>query len=48
MSERAESTEDSRYHQAPCGLMSTSIDGAILGMNSTLREWLGLAPDDLL
>ena len=47
MSERAESTEDSRYHQAPCGLMSTSIDGAILGMNSTLREWLGLAPDDV-
>lgn len=30
------------YQQAPCGLLSFSIDGTIIGANQTLLKWLGL------
>ncbi|MEU1471007.1 SpoIIE family protein phosphatase [Streptomyces sp. NPDC005761] len=36
-----DSTEE-LYEQAPCGYLSTLMDGTIAKINSTLLEWLGL------
>jgi diguanylate cyclase (GGDEF)-like protein/PAS domain S-box-containing protein len=34
-------TYEELYEHAPCGLMSTSMDGTILRLNGTLRDWIG-------
>jgi sigma-B regulation protein RsbU (phosphoserine phosphatase) len=35
----------SAYDHAPCGLLSTTMDGRIVQANATLLEWLGLDED---
>jgi sigma-B regulation protein RsbU (phosphoserine phosphatase) len=39
-----DSTEEA-YETAPCGLLSTSMDGTIVKVNSTLLDWIGLPRD---
>lgn len=34
--------------EAPCGLLSTQVDGTIVYANQTIRTWLGLTTEDLL
>lgn len=41
------STED-LYDNAPCGYLSTLLDGRIVKVNDTLLRWLGLAREDLV
>jgi sigma-B regulation protein RsbU (phosphoserine phosphatase) len=36
-----DTTEDA-FETAPCGLLSTSMDGTIVKVNSTLLDWIGL------
>ena len=38
-------TDEEAYDAAPCGLLSTSMDGTIVKVNSTLLDWLGLPRD---
>ena len=33
------------YETAPCGLLTTSMDGTIVNVNSTLLDWIGLSRD---
>jgi len=42
-----ESAED-LYENAPCGYLSTTIDGRIVKVNRTLLDWLGYEAKDLL
>ena len=35
------------YEMAPCGYLTTTIDGRIVKVNRTLTEWLGYEPGDL-
>jgi PAS domain S-box-containing protein len=35
------------YEQAPCGYLTTTIDGRIVKVNRTLLDWLGYQSDDL-
>lgn len=42
-----ETTED-LYENAPCGYLSTSLDGRIAKVNATLLNWLGYRRDDLV
>ncbi|MGC5562364.1 PP2C family protein-serine/threonine phosphatase [Streptomyces sp. FR-108] len=42
-----ESAED-LYEHAPCGLLSTHLDGRIAKVNTTLLDWLGYERADLL
>ncbi|MEU1367434.1 SpoIIE family protein phosphatase [Streptomyces sp. NPDC005803] len=37
-----EDSADELYEQAPCGYLSTLMDGTIAKVNTTLLEWLGL------
>lgn len=37
-----EDSAEELYEQAPCGYLSTLMDGTIAKINSTLLEWLGL------
>ncbi|MFF5922656.1 PP2C family protein-serine/threonine phosphatase [Streptomyces flavochromogenes] len=37
-----EDSAEDLYEQAPCGYLSTLMDGTIAKINSTLLEWLGL------
>jgi phosphoserine phosphatase RsbU/P len=39
-----DSTEEA-YETAPCGLLSTWMDGTIVKVNSTLLDWIGLPRD---
>ncbi|MEV1026792.1 SpoIIE family protein phosphatase [Streptomyces sp. NPDC050264] len=41
-----DSVED-LYEQAPCGYLSTLMDGTIAKINTTLLEWLGLSRRDV-
>lgn len=36
------------YEMAPCGYLTTAIDGRILKVNQTLTEWLGYERDELI
>ncbi|WP_405784145.1 PP2C family protein-serine/threonine phosphatase [Streptomyces sp. NBC_00859] len=38
-----EDSAEELYEQAPCGYMSTLMDGTIAKINTTLLEWLGLS-----
>lgn len=42
-----DSVED-LYEHAPCGYLSTLLDGTIVKINKTLLDWLGYAHDDLV
>jgi PAS domain S-box-containing protein len=42
-----ENAED-LYENAPCGYVSTDLDGTILRMNQTLLSWLGFERSDLV
>jgi sigma-B regulation protein RsbU (phosphoserine phosphatase) len=42
-----ESLED-LYEHAPCGYLSTSVDGRIVRVNQTLLSWLGYSRDQVL
>ncbi|MGW6062046.1 SpoIIE family protein phosphatase [Streptomyces sp. NPDC055189] len=42
-----DSVED-LYEHAPCGYLSTLLDGTIAKINATLLDWLGYARDDLV
>ncbi|MFD0304336.1 SpoIIE family protein phosphatase [Streptomyces sp. NPDC127119] len=42
-----DSVED-LYEHAPCGYLSTLLDGRIAKINTTLLDWLGYERDDLL
>ena len=35
------------YEQAPCGYLTTTIDGRIVKVNRTFLDWLGYQPDEL-
>ncbi|MFG1992479.1 PP2C family protein-serine/threonine phosphatase [Actinoplanes sp. NPDC048988] len=39
---------DDLYDNAPCGFLSTLLDGTIAKVNATLLDWLGLSRDDLV
>ena len=36
------------YEHAPCGYLSTRLDGTIVKVNRTFATWIGLAPEELL
>lgn len=36
------------YESAPCGFLSTTMDGTITKINRTLLEWLGLGRDEVV
>ena len=38
-----EDSAEELYEQAPCGYLSTLMDGTIAKINTTLLEWLGLS-----
>jgi PAS domain S-box-containing protein len=42
-----ESAED-LFESAPCGYLSTTLDGTLLKVNRTFESWTGLERDDLL
>lgn len=42
-----DSAEDA-YEAAPCGQLSTSMDGTIVKINSTLLDWLGLTREEVV
>ncbi|TDD22301.1 PAS domain-containing protein [Kribbella turkmenica] len=46
-SECAETAEEA-YESAPCGQLSTSMDGTIVRINRTLLDWLGRPRDDVV
>ena len=37
-----EDSAEELYEHAPCGYLSTLMDGTIAKLNATLLEWLGL------
>ena len=41
-------TAEDLFENAPCGYLSTRLDGTILRVNETFVTWTGLARDDLL
>ncbi|MFJ9668995.1 PP2C family protein-serine/threonine phosphatase [Streptomyces sp. NPDC101219] len=43
-----EDTAEDLYENAPCGYLSTTLDGLIVKVNTTLLDWLGHARDDLV
>ncbi|MEV7142077.1 PP2C family protein-serine/threonine phosphatase [Streptomyces tauricus] len=43
-----EDSAEDLYEHAPCGYLSTLLDGRILKVNTTLLDWLGYERDDLL
>jgi PAS domain S-box-containing protein len=43
----AESAED-LFENAPCGYLSTTLDGTLLKVNRTFESWTGLRREDLL
>ena len=42
-----DSVED-LYENAPCGFLSTMLDGTIAKINATLLGWLGLRPEQVV
>ncbi|MFS8204161.1 PP2C family protein-serine/threonine phosphatase [Streptomyces sp. CWNU-52B] len=43
-----EDSAEDLYEHAPCGYLSTLLDGRIVKVNTTLLDWLGYERDDLL
>ncbi|OQR59966.1 histidine kinase [Streptomyces maremycinicus] len=43
-----EDSAEDLYEHAPCGFLSTLLDGTIAKVNTTLLEWLGHSRDDLV
>ncbi|MFI1166992.1 SpoIIE family protein phosphatase [Streptomyces sp. NPDC020801] len=43
-----EDSAEDLYEHAPCGYLSTLLDGTIAKINTTLLGWLGYAHDDLV
>ncbi|MFI5801712.1 SpoIIE family protein phosphatase [Streptomyces sp. NPDC051561] len=43
-----EDSAEDLYENAPCGYLSTLLDGTIAKINQTLLNWLGYARDDLV
>ncbi|MEU5951206.1 SpoIIE family protein phosphatase [Streptomyces sp. NPDC047525] len=43
-----EDSAEDLYEHAPCGYLSTLLDGTIAKINTTLLDWLGHAHDDLV
>jgi sigma-B regulation protein RsbU (phosphoserine phosphatase) len=43
-----EDSADDLYENAPCGYLSTLLDGQIVKINTTLLTWLGYARDELV
>jgi phosphoserine phosphatase RsbU/P len=43
-----EDSTDDLYEHAPCGNLSTRLDGTIAKINATLLEWLGYDRDELV
>ncbi|MGW8065222.1 SpoIIE family protein phosphatase [Streptomyces ziwulingensis] len=43
-----EDSAEELYESAPCGYLSTLMDGTIAKINSTLLDWLGLERDDVV
>ncbi|MGW7460141.1 PP2C family protein-serine/threonine phosphatase [Streptomyces sp. NPDC054797] len=43
-----EDTADELYESAPCGYLSTLMDGTIAKVNATLLEWLGLTREEVV
>jgi sigma-B regulation protein RsbU (phosphoserine phosphatase) len=44
----ADDDTDEPYELAPCGLLTTTAEGAIVGVNRTLCRWLGRASNELI
>ncbi|MCZ9340987.1 PAS domain-containing protein, partial [Streptomyces sp. TRM76130] len=42
-----DSTEE-LYESAPCGYLSTLMDGTIVKINKTLLDWLGLDREEVV
>ncbi|MER6200445.1 SpoIIE family protein phosphatase [Streptomyces sp. NPDC001586] len=47
-SELLEDSAEDLYEHAPCGYLSTLLDGRIAKINATLLDWLGYERDDLV
>ena len=47
-SELLEDSAEDLYENAPCGYLSTLLDGTIVKVNTTLLTWLGYEPADLV
>ncbi|MFJ3582934.1 PP2C family protein-serine/threonine phosphatase [Streptomyces sp. NPDC090127] len=43
-----EDSAEDLYENAPCGYLSTQLDGLIAKVNTTLLDWLGYRRDDLV
>ncbi|MDQ2945136.1 MAG: PAS domain S-box protein [Acidobacteriota bacterium] len=43
-----EESADELYEMAPCGYLTTTIEGRIVKVNKTLTEWLGYEREELL
>ncbi|MDT9682347.1 SpoIIE family protein phosphatase [Streptomyces sp. TRM76323] len=43
-----EDSAEDLYEHAPCGYLSTQLDGRIVKINATLLNWLGYRRDDLV
>ncbi|MFJ3231239.1 PP2C family protein-serine/threonine phosphatase [Streptomyces sp. NPDC086787] len=43
-----EDSAEDLYEHAPCGFLSTLLDGRIIKVNTTLLEWLGYRGEDLV
>ena len=43
-----EDTAEDLFENAPCGYLTTRLDGTILKVNRTFEAWTGLSRDDLL
>ncbi|MCX2927065.1 PP2C family protein-serine/threonine phosphatase [Streptomyces sp. NEAU-W12] len=43
-----EDSAEELYEQAPCGYLSTLMDGTIAKINTTLLEWLGLSRQEVV
>ncbi|MFJ8197139.1 PP2C family protein-serine/threonine phosphatase [Streptomyces sp. NPDC096152] len=43
-----EDSAEDLYEHAPCGYLSTLLDGTIAKINTTLLDWLGYTHDDLV
>ena len=48
MNDPPNSSTYERYSNAPCGYLSTRMDGTIVGVNETLLGWLGYERDELV
>jgi diguanylate cyclase (GGDEF)-like protein/PAS domain S-box-containing protein len=46
--EAHDDTAEELYEHAPCGYLSTALDGTILRLNETLLAWLGHTRDELV